>query len=83
MYSVIGKVILLVLSLDITAVLAIEETPTPLSRRLDNGVGITPAMGWNNWNSGLGSTASSALAAANAFKSLGLDKLGYQYVNRM
>jgi len=24
-----------------------------LSPRLDNGVGKTPAMGFNNWNSGL------------------------------
>lgn len=24
-----------------------------LSRRLNNGVGVTPAMGFNNWNSGL------------------------------
>ncbi|KAF3917618.1 Alpha-galactosidase [Arthrobotrys entomopaga] len=54
---------------------------SPLQRRLNNGVGVTPAMGWNNWNSGLSSSAANALAAANAFVSLGLDKLGYQYVN--
>lgn len=22
----------------------------PLEKRLNNGVGVTPAMGWNNWN---------------------------------
>lgn len=48
-----------------------------LDRRLNNGVGKTPAMGWNNYNAGLGATASSALSAANAFINLGLDKLGY------
>ena len=38
-------------------------------------------MGWNNYNSGLGSTAANALAAGSALVSLGLDKLGYQYIN--
>lgn len=87
---------------------------TTINRRLDNGIGKTPAMGWNNWNMGGGSsksfffhrppsspslpstppqptlllihiqpasTAAYALAAARLFISLGLDKVGYQYVN--
>lgn len=52
-----------------------------LSKRLDNGVGQTPAMGFNNWNAGLPSSAATALAAANAFVSLGLKAVGYQYIN--
>jgi hypothetical protein len=23
---------------------------SPVEKRLNNGVGVTPAMGWNNWN---------------------------------
>jgi alpha-galactosidase len=26
---------------------------TEFSKRLNNGVGVTPAMGFNNWNAGL------------------------------
>lgn len=52
-----------------------------LVKRLDNGVGVTPALGWNNYNAGLSASAESALAAANAFVSLGLKDLGYTYVN--
>ncbi|KAK7177996.1 alpha-galactosidase [Paraphaeosphaeria sporulosa] len=51
------------------------------SKRLDNGVGRTPAMGFNNWNAGLPSSANTALAAANAFVTLGLKDVGYQYIN--
>ncbi|KAF4301372.1 alpha-galactosidase [Botryosphaeria dothidea] len=50
-------------------------------KRLENGVGITPALGWNNYNTGLSASADSALAAANAFIQLGLKDLGYTYVN--
>jgi alpha-galactosidase len=38
-------------------------------------------MGFNNWNSGLPSSAATALAAANAFVSLGLKAVGYEYIN--
>ncbi|KAH7064786.1 glycoside hydrolase superfamily [Macrophomina phaseolina] len=50
-------------------------------KRLDNGVGVTPALGWNNYNAGLSASADSALAAANAFIQLGLQDLGYEYIN--
>ena len=30
-----------------------NSTPVELSKRIKNGVGLTPAMGFNNWNSGL------------------------------
>lgn len=29
------------------------SAPAELSRRVNNGVGVTPAMGFNNWNAGL------------------------------
>ncbi|MCJ1447965.1 MAG: hypothetical protein MMC23_008477 [Stictis urceolatum] len=58
-------------------VVAVSAGPAlTLEKRLNNGVGVTPAMGWNNYNSGLGSTAANALAAGSALVSLGLDKLG-------
>jgi len=63
-----------------------EAAPANLSgdqneKRVSDGVGVTPAMGFNNWNSGLSSSAATALAAANAFVSLGLKTAGYQYIN--
>ncbi|TAQ83898.1 hypothetical protein B7494_g7776 [Chlorociboria aeruginascens] len=54
---------------------------THLTPRLNNGVGVTPALGFNNWNSGLSSSAATALAAANAFVGLGLKDAGYEYIN--
>lgn len=33
---------------------AIPLENTELQSRELNGVGLTPALGWNNWNSGLG-----------------------------
>jgi hypothetical protein len=34
-------------------VVTTSTTHAELSRRLSNGVGVTPAMGFNNWNAGL------------------------------
>lgn len=59
----------------------VEGHPAILERCLHNGVGVKPAMGWNTWNSGLPPTATNALAQAHAFVSLGLEDLGYTYVN--
>ncbi|KAL2211310.1 glycoside hydrolase [Sarocladium strictum] len=54
-----------------------------LSKRLDNGLGLTPSMGWSGWNVAQCESASEkyALDTANAFVSLGLKDLGYEYVN--
>lgn len=53
------------------------------AKRELNGVGLTPAMGYNGWNvfGASGSTAAHALAAGQAFVSLGLASLGYEYIN--
>ena len=32
----------------------VRGVPHEIDRRLNNGVGVTPAMGWNNYNAGLG-----------------------------
>ncbi|PQE34009.1 hypothetical protein CJF32_00002885 [Rutstroemia sp. NJR-2017a WRK4] len=70
------------LSLDILLLAGLAYgAPVELEKRLNNGVGVTPAMGFNNWNSGLPSSAATALAAAKAFVSLGLKDAGYIYIN--
>ena len=49
---------------------------------LDNGLGLTPQMGWNSWNHyhcNINETV--VKATADAIVANGLDKLGYVYVN--
>lgn len=49
---------------------------------LDNGLGLTPQMGWNSWNHFRCKINQSVVEqTADAFISLGLDKLGYKYIN--
>lgn len=48
----------------------------------DNGLAITPPMGWNTWNKfGCNINEEIILSAAKAIKAEGLDKLGYTYIN--
>ncbi|CZT43086.1 related to alpha-galactosidase precursor [Rhynchosporium secalis] len=54
-----------------------------VEKRINNGLGKTPALGWNSWNA-FGcrdASASATMIAANQFVTLGLKNLGYQYVN--
>jgi alpha-galactosidase len=55
--------------------------PAPASA-LDNGLGLTPAMGFNDWNA-FGCNVSEQLIeqTADFFVSSGLKTAGYQYVN--
>ena len=49
---------------------------------LDNGLGKTPQMGWNSWNHfGCKVNQTVIEQTADTFVSLGLDKLGYKYIN--
>ncbi|KAK7462465.1 hypothetical protein VKT23_008066 [Stygiomarasmius scandens] len=49
---------------------------------LNNGLGKTPAMGWNSYNAfSCGTTEAQYRANAQALVDLGLDELGYQYLN--
>ena len=49
---------------------------------LDNGLGLTPQMGWNSWNYfACDINATVIMDAADAMVSSGLDKLGYEYIN--
>ena len=49
---------------------------------LDNGLALVPPMGWNAWNAfGQGINQSLVMQAANQVMELGLDQLGYRYIN--
>jgi hypothetical protein len=55
----------------------------PTARAEENGVGLTPLMGWSTWNiPGRDPTAADDEAAALALKTSGLLKAGYDYVNQ-
>jgi alpha-galactosidase len=63
------------------AALAIGIAPQPAHAE-DNGVGLTPLMGWSTWNYvGTDPTAAKIEAQAAALKSSGLLAAGYNYVN--
>ncbi|KAL0959823.1 hypothetical protein HGRIS_011502 [Hohenbuehelia grisea] len=63
-------------------VLAILLGLIAFSDALNNGVGRTPAMGWNPYNAYLCTTTEAQYrAAAQSLIDLGLKGLGYQYVN--
>ena len=52
------------------------------SLALNNGLGRTPQMGWNSWNHFHCNISQDVIEkTADAFVKLGLDKLGYEYVN--
>jgi hypothetical protein len=54
----------------------------PAARAENNGVGLTPAMGWSSWSFiRHDPTAAKIEAQAKAMKSSGLAAVGYQYVN--
>ncbi|GMH10884.1 hypothetical protein Nepgr_012725 [Nepenthes gracilis] len=59
------------------------EVPVkPRRSFLDNGVGLTPPMGWNSWNRFQCNVDEELIkATADALVSTGLAKLGYKYVN--
>ncbi|SNY24070.1 glycoside hydrolase family 27 protein [Paractinoplanes atraurantiacus] len=59
---------------------AIAATATP-ARALDNGVGRTPPMGWNSWNTfGCSINESLIRGMADSMVSTGMRDAGYQYV---
>jgi alpha-galactosidase len=62
--------------------LAAVGTVTMPASALENGLGRTPPMGWNEWNT-FGCNSNDALirAVADAMVSSGMAAAGYQYVN--
>jgi Alpha galactosidase A/Alpha galactosidase C-terminal beta sandwich domain len=56
--------------------------PGPKATAEDNGVGLTPAMGWSSWSFlRRDPTAAKVEAQARAMVKSGLAKVGYRYVN--
>ena len=62
-------------------VFAVTQT-APAAKAEDNGVGLTPAMGWSSWSFiRHDPTEADIEAQAKAMKDSGLASVGYQYVN--
>ncbi|MBD0734818.1 NPCBM/NEW2 domain-containing protein [Streptomyces sp. CBMA29] len=67
-----------------TAAVTAQIAAAPPAAALDNGLALTPQMGFNNWNStGCGSQFNEAMVKgiADLFVSQGLKAAGYTYVN--
>lgn len=68
-------------SLLATVALAVALTPVTQAQALDNGVGRTPPMGWNTWNTfGCNINETLIRQTADSMVSSGMRDLGYQYV---
>lgn len=62
--------------------IAIPFATAPPAAAEDNGVGLTPAMGWSSWSFiRHNPTATDIEAQARAMRDSGLARVGYQYVN--
>jgi Alpha galactosidase A/Alpha galactosidase C-terminal beta sandwich domain len=65
----------------VTAVCAVAPVASRAEAE-DNGVGLTPAMGWSSWSFlRHGPTAANVEAEARAMVTSGLSKVGYRYIN--
>ncbi|MEV4349286.1 ricin-type beta-trefoil lectin domain protein [Actinoplanes sp. NPDC049596] len=61
--------------------LAVTVFSAPAAQALDNGVGRTPPMGWNSWNTfGCNISESLIRGMADSIVSTGMRDAGYQYV---
>ncbi len=78
-----GLVRALVAGLPVAPLIAvITFTAASAAHAENNGVGLTPAMGWSSWSFlRHGPTAANIEAQAAAMKSSGLASVGYRYVN--
>jgi alpha-galactosidase len=55
---------------------------TLMVQAYDNGLGLTPPMGWNTWNKFHCNIDEELIkATARSVVDLGLDKFGYKYIN--
>src|ERR1700741_3024813 len=64
------------------AVAVATAAAAPPARAEDNGVGLTPAMGWSSWSFVRHDPTEAGIEAqAQAMKDSGLARVGYQYVN--
>lgn len=67
----------------LTSIAMLSPGFTPTAIALDNGVALTPPMGWNSWNRYAcdGLNESVVRAQADAMVSSGMKAAGYQFVN--
>lgn len=81
---VVGAIMAAVLVL-VVVVVASAYRPEASGRRAAgpaNGLGLTPPMGWNDWNAfGCGVSAQLVEQSADAIVASGLKDAGYEYVN--
>ncbi|MBC9713159.1 ricin-type beta-trefoil lectin domain protein [Streptomyces sp. TRM66268-LWL] len=69
------------LAMSALALAATAVIPTPHAEALENGVGRTPPMGWNTWNTfGCNINETLIRQTADAIVSSGMRDLGYEYV---
>ncbi|MET1072756.1 MAG: hypothetical protein ABWY11_08955 [Umezawaea sp.] len=65
----------------VTAALLVSPASTPPDTPLDNGLALTPALGWNDWNAfGCAVTDPLIRETADAMVSSGMVAAGYEYV---
>jgi alpha-galactosidase len=73
---------LVALLLTIAGALAVQAASSPPADALDNGLALTPPMGFNDWNAfGCNVSAQLIEETADAMVANGMRDAGYQYVN--
>jgi len=73
---------LLALVVAASATVAVGLTTTAPAAALNNGLALTPPMGWNDWNTfGCNVSAQLVEQTADQIVATGLQAAGYQYVN--
>ncbi|MGC3992990.1 MAG: NEW3 domain-containing protein [Propionicimonas sp.] len=61
---------------------ALSLATAPTAAALDNGLALTPPMGWNDWNSfGCDINEQDVIDTIDLFVSTGLRDAGYEYIN--
>lgn len=74
--------LLLAVGLGVAAPATLEVAAAPGADALDNGLGLTPQMGWNDWNAfGCDVNAQLVEQTADAMVANGMKAAGYDYVN--
>ncbi len=73
---------LLVVGLGVAAPTTLAIAAAPAADALDNGLGLTPQMGWNDWNAfGCDVNAKLVEQTADVMVANGMKTAGYDYVN--
>ena len=79
--AIVNKSLFLKIILLFTSAIALLAICSSESRAWDNGVSLTPPMGWNSWNKfGCKVSEDMIKSMADAMVSSGMKDVGYQYV---